>query len=84
MSAACGSRLIRTIDIIIAGAMLAQPLPHAANWDQLSRRQAGIYVAGLATTADTPLPGRPPNRAQLEAGFVETSSRPGNSGPANE
>jgi AcrR family transcriptional regulator len=38
------------IDIIIAGAMLAQPLPHAADWDQLARRQARIYIAGLAAT----------------------------------
>jgi AcrR family transcriptional regulator len=37
-------------DIIIAGAMLAQPLPHTADWDQLARRQARIFVAGLAAT----------------------------------
>jgi AcrR family transcriptional regulator len=41
-------------DIIITGAMLAQPLPHAADWDQLARRQARIFVAGLAAT--DPLP----------------------------
>jgi AcrR family transcriptional regulator len=75
---------VTAVDIIITGAMLAQPLPHAPNWGLLARRQAGIYVAGLAATADTPLPGRPPNRAQLEAGFAGTSSRTGDSGPANE
>ena len=48
-------------DIIITGAMLAQPLPHAADWDQLARRQARIYVAGLAAGADRPLPGRRPS-----------------------
>ena len=48
-------------DIIITGAMLAQPLPHAADWDQLARRQARIYVAGLADGADRPLPGRRPS-----------------------
>jgi AcrR family transcriptional regulator len=42
------------IDIIIAGAMLAQPLPSTADWDQLARRQARIFVAGLAAT-DLPL-----------------------------
>jgi AcrR family transcriptional regulator len=48
------------IDIITTGAMLAQPLPHTADWDQLARRQARIFIAGLATT-DPPLPGsRPP------------------------
>jgi AcrR family transcriptional regulator len=43
-------------DVILTGAMLAQPLPHAADWDQLARRQARIFVAGLAVT-DSPLPG---------------------------
>ncbi len=40
-------------DIIVTGAMLAQPLPHADDWDRLARRQAKIYVAGLATRAET-------------------------------
>jgi AcrR family transcriptional regulator len=42
------------IDIIITGAMLAQPLPNTADWDQLARRQARIFIAGLAAT-DLPL-----------------------------
>jgi hypothetical protein len=36
--------------------MLAQPLPHTADWDQLARRQARIYVAGLAATNLSLLP----------------------------
>ena len=63
-------RDVTAVDIIITGAMLAQPLPHAANWDELARRQAKIYVAGLATTTDTPLPGRGPTRAHREASFA--------------
>jgi len=51
------------IDIIITGAMFAQPLPHAADWDQLARRQAGIFVAGLAAS-DPPLSGSRPIRAR--------------------
>jgi AcrR family transcriptional regulator len=51
------------IDIIITGAMLAQPLPHTADWDQLARRQARIFVAGLAAT-EHPLPGSRPTRAR--------------------
>jgi AcrR family transcriptional regulator len=51
------------IDIIITGAMLAQPLPHAADWDQLARRQARIFVAGLAATGP-PLPVLRPTRAR--------------------
>jgi AcrR family transcriptional regulator len=51
------------IDVIITGAMLAQPLPHAADWDQLARRQARIFIAGLAATGP-PLPGSRPTRAR--------------------
>jgi AcrR family transcriptional regulator len=47
------------IDIIIAGAMLAQPLPNTADWDQLARRQARIFVAGLAATEPPLLGPRP-------------------------
>jgi AcrR family transcriptional regulator len=41
---------VTATDIIITGAMLAQPLAHVADWDRLARRQAEIYVAGLAPT----------------------------------
>jgi AcrR family transcriptional regulator len=58
------------IDIIITGAMLAQPLPHAPDWDQLARRQARIYVAGLADTG----PPRPSHDAP-EPEAKETPSR---------
>jgi AcrR family transcriptional regulator len=64
---------ITAIDIIIAGAMLAQPLPHAADWDRLARRQARVYVAGLAPGDAAPLPGPRPTRAQLEAGFARSA-----------
>jgi AcrR family transcriptional regulator len=60
---------VTAIDIIITGAMLAQPLPHTPNWDRLARRQAAIYVAGLAAGNSKPLPGRRPTRAHLEASF---------------
>ena len=60
------------IDIIITGAMLAQPLPHAADWDQLARRQARIFVAGLAAT-DPPLPGSRPTRARRKDESVRTA-----------
>jgi AcrR family transcriptional regulator len=45
------------IDIIITGAMLAQPLANTADWDRLGRRQAKIFVAGLVLT-DPPRPER--------------------------
>jgi AcrR family transcriptional regulator len=53
------------VDIIITGAMLAQPLPHPGDWDQLAHRQARIFVAGLAAT-DPPLPGSRPTRARRQ------------------
>ena len=37
-------------DIILTGAMLAQPLPHTSDWDRLAGRQARIFVAGLAAS----------------------------------
>ena len=48
-------------DIILTGAMLAQPLPHVTDWDQLARRQATIFVAGL-TTNEPPPPALSPPR----------------------
>jgi AcrR family transcriptional regulator len=62
-----------TIDVIITGAMLAQPLSHTADWDALARRQAAIYVAGLAEASSGQLPGLGPTRTQLEAGFARTA-----------
>ena len=62
-------------DIIITGAMLAQPLPHAPDWDQLARRQARIFLAGLAAT-DPPLPGSRPTRGRLRAESVRVADPP--------
>jgi AcrR family transcriptional regulator len=61
-------------DIILTGAMLAQPLPHTADWDQLARRQARIFLAGLTAT-DSPLPGSRPARGPLEAKSMRVAHR---------
>lgn len=42
---------VSTDDIVVFGAMLAQPLPHVENWKRVARRAAAVYVAGLAATA---------------------------------
>lgn len=42
-------------DVIITGALLAQPLPHVSDWDVVARRQAQIYVSGLAPDDARPL-----------------------------
>ena len=62
-------------DIIMTGAMLAQPLPHAADWDQLARRQARIFVAGLTAT-DPPLPGSRPAPGRLKAKSARVADLP--------
>ena len=58
------------IDVIVAGAMLAQPLPHVSSWDELARRQARIALDGLAAPGTRRLPGRGPTRIQLETDFA--------------
>jgi AcrR family transcriptional regulator len=42
------ARGITPLDIIITGAMLAQPLPNVSNWDELARRQTRTFVAGIS------------------------------------
>jgi AcrR family transcriptional regulator len=54
-------------DIVLFGALLAQPLPQVPDWKLMARRQAGIYLDGLAGTASTPLP-----RRKLRARSVQT------------
>ena len=48
------------------GALLAQPLSSAPDWDAIARRQAAIYVAGLRPADGPPLPGHALTRAVLE------------------
>ena len=44
-------RDVRTRDLVLFGALLAQQLPHVPNWDESARRLVSIYVAGMAPTA---------------------------------
>ncbi len=62
---------IGAIDLIITGAMLAQPLANTPNWDQLARRQVAIFMSGISSTETKPLPGRRPERKDLETGFEQ-------------
>jgi AcrR family transcriptional regulator len=61
---------VTAIDVILIGALLAQALPNVSNWSELARRQAAIYLSGLAPSPKR-LPGRKPTRAALEESFVE-------------
>jgi AcrR family transcriptional regulator len=63
-------------DIIITGAMLAQPLPHTPNWDQLAHRQAKLFIAGLAAT-HPPLPDSRPNRRERPRTAANPTARSG-------
>jgi AcrR family transcriptional regulator len=47
---------VTAFDIIVFGALLAQPLPHVPDWRSAARRQARIYFDGLAIEAPTPAP----------------------------
>ena len=40
---------VTALDIIVFGALLAQPLPHVPDWRSAARRQAKIYFDGLAS-----------------------------------
>jgi AcrR family transcriptional regulator len=49
---------VTPFDIIIFGALLAQPLPHVPDWRSAARRQAKIFFDGLggnATPRETPV-----------------------------
>jgi AcrR family transcriptional regulator len=49
---------VTATDIILMGALLAQPLPNADDWDTVARRQASIFIDGLRRLpANEPLPG---------------------------
>jgi AcrR family transcriptional regulator len=66
---------VSAMDIIIMGALLAEPLANVDDWDRLARRQASVYVAGLANMNSEALSGEPPSRAEVEAGFSRRATR---------
>jgi AcrR family transcriptional regulator len=49
---------VTAFDIIVFGALLAQPLPHVPDWRSAARRQARIYFDGLVRETPTRLPRR--------------------------
>jgi hypothetical protein len=56
-------------DIIVLGAMLAQPLPHTRDWERTARRVAQVYLDGLATATTTRLSVTGRSRADRETAF---------------
>jgi AcrR family transcriptional regulator len=43
-------RDLRTADLVIFGALLAQQLPHVPDWNRTARRLVDLYLAGMAPT----------------------------------
>ncbi|WP_345790110.1 hypothetical protein [Streptomyces sp. L-9-10] len=41
---------VRTADLVIFGALMAQRLPHVSGWNQTAQRLVDIYIAGMAPT----------------------------------
>ncbi len=56
---------VTAADIIMFGALLAQPLPHARDWTLSARRLASIYLDGLAITTAARVQDTDPTQAQL-------------------
>jgi AcrR family transcriptional regulator len=44
-------RDVRTRDLVLFGALLAQQLPHVPDWNENARRLVDIYIAGMAPVA---------------------------------
>jgi AcrR family transcriptional regulator len=42
--------LITPLDLIVFGAMMAQPLPTATNWRRTAQRQSDIFLKGISAT----------------------------------
>jgi len=56
---------VTALDLIVFGAMIAQPLPTASNWKRTAKRQSAIFLDGLAaTTAESLKHKRGPSNSQ--------------------
>jgi AcrR family transcriptional regulator len=45
---------VTAYDVIVLGALLAQPLPNVPDWPRVARHQAAIYLAGLTVRPTEP------------------------------
>jgi AcrR family transcriptional regulator len=60
---------VTAMDVIIAGAMLAQPLAAVPEWDLVAGRHKQIFINGIAVTPGPSLDSGALSRADLEASF---------------
>jgi AcrR family transcriptional regulator len=63
------------VDLIVFGALVAEPLPYVPDWDEVALRQVRIFLAGLANQDAGRLPGRGLTRAQLEQHLAVADDR---------
>jgi AcrR family transcriptional regulator len=64
---------LTSLDIIMFGAMIAQPLPTASHWKWTAQRQAAIFLDGLATLTPAPLPSKRGGSRAPQAGSAEAT-----------
>ena len=64
---------VTSTDIILMGALLAQPLSSAPDWGAIVRGQCRDLRRGLRLADGPPLPGRALTRAVLEQSFTQSS-----------
>jgi AcrR family transcriptional regulator len=73
---------LTSLDIIMFGAMIAQPLPTATHWKRTAQRQAAIFLDGIGTLSAAPLPNKRgdsgiPQDRSAEATRNQPRHRPG-------
>lgn len=66
---------VNATDVIICAAMTGQPLPHGPAWPTIGRRHLGLFVRGLRSPDEEPLPGPPVTRDDLETQFAANADR---------
>lgn len=60
---------VNATDIITFTTMITQPLANGPNWEHNARRQAAVYLNGLATEGPAHVPHPPIERANIESAF---------------
>ncbi len=63
---------VNATDVIVCAAMTGQPLPHGpAGGPTIGRRHLSLFVRGLRSPDEAPLPGPPVTRDDLETQFAK-------------
>jgi AcrR family transcriptional regulator len=65
---------VNATDIIMCAAMITQPLPNSPAFSIIARRHISIFVSGIGTPADSPLPGPAVTQHDIEDVFAATTA----------